>query len=82
MNAPGPYPLDYEYEASGKITVRTAQGTHYASTYDPSAARLITAGPDLLEALQNLENDDDSIPAHAWKMCQDAISKAIGQQSS
>jgi hypothetical protein len=39
-------------------------------------ARLISAAPDMLEALQNLENDDNSIPAHAWKMVQDAIKKA------
>jgi hypothetical protein len=40
-------------------------------------AQLIAAAPDLLEALQNLENDDGSIPEHAWKLCQAAISKAI-----
>lgn len=37
---------------------------------------LISAAPDMLEALQNLENDDNSIPEHAWKMVQDAIRKA------
>lgn len=41
-------------------------------------ARLIVAAPDLLEALQNLENDDGSIPAHAWDMVQTAIAKATG----
>ena len=41
-------------------------------------ARLIAAAPDLLAALQNLENDDASIPAHAWKLVQDAIAKATG----
>lgn len=33
-----------------KIIVITSQGTHYATTYDPSAARLISAAPDLLAA--------------------------------
>ncbi len=33
----------------------------------------------LLEALQNLENDDGSIPHHAWVMVQTAIAKAEGK---
>jgi hypothetical protein len=41
-------------------------------------ARLIAAAPDMLEALQNLENDDNSIPAHAWALVQAAINKATG----
>lgn len=41
-------------------------------------ARLIAAAPDMLEALQNLENDDGIIPDHAWKLVQDAIAKATG----
>jgi hypothetical protein len=43
-------------------------------------ARLIAAAPDLLEALENLENDDNSIPSHAWDMVQSAIAKAKGGQ--
>lgn len=39
-------------------------------------ARLISAAPDMLEALKNLENDDGAIPEHAWKMVQDVIRKA------
>ena len=39
-------------------------------------AYLISAAPNMLEALQNLENDDNSIPKHAWEMVQDAIAKA------
>lgn len=39
-------------------------------------AKLIAAAPDLLEALQNLENDNGQIPDHAWKLVQDAIAKA------
>ncbi len=32
----------------------------------------------LLEALENLENDDGSIPAFAWDMVKTAIAKAKG----
>ena len=37
---------------------------------------LISAAPDMLDALQNLENYDNSIPEHAWKLVKDAIAKA------
>jgi hypothetical protein len=40
--------------------------------------KLIASAPEMLEALQNLENDKNQIPAHAWKMVQDAITKAVG----
>jgi hypothetical protein len=42
-------------------------------------AHLIAAAPDMLEALRNLENDDGSVPAHAWVMVQNAIAKAEGR---
>ena len=38
-------------------------------------ARLIAAAPDLLHALQNIENDNGQIPDHAWKVIQDALQK-------
>lgn len=41
-------------------------------------AKLIAAAPKMLEALENLENDKNQIPDHAWKMVQDAIKLAIG----
>lgn len=37
---------------------------------------LISAAPDMLEALQNLGNDANTIPEHAWKLVKDAIEKA------
>lgn len=40
-------------------------------------ASIIEAAPELLEACLNLENDDNSIPDHAWNMIQEAIKKAI-----
>jgi len=40
-------------------------------------ANLIAAAPDMLEALQNLENDDGkTMPPSAWKLVQNAITKA------
>lgn len=42
-------------------------------------ANLIAAAPDLYEALDNLENDDGSIPDHAWKLVQAALAKARGE---
>ena len=44
-----------------KLIIITSQGTHYATTYDPSAARLISAAPDLLSALQEMINVDYAI---------------------
>ena len=37
---------------------------------------LISAAPDMLEALLNLENDDGNIPDTIWDMVQAAIKKA------
>lgn len=34
---------------------------------------------ELLAALKNLENDDNSIPQHAWEIVQAAINKAEGK---
>jgi hypothetical protein len=45
-------------------------------TPDHPDARLIAAAPELLEALENLENDDGHIPASIWAKVQSAIAKA------
>lgn len=42
----------------------------------PANAKLMAAAPDLLEACQNLENDNGAIPKHAWDLIQKAIKKA------
>jgi hypothetical protein len=63
-----------------KDTVPDSMGTHGDGWDEAGAnARLISAAPDLLEALTNLENDGGSIPSHAWNLCQTAISKATGK---
>ena len=36
------------------------------------------AAQKMLEALQNLENDSNQIPPHAWSMVQEAIACALG----
>lgn len=41
--------------------------------------RVRNAAPIMLEALENLENDDGSIPEHAWVLVQAAIKKARGE---
>ena len=40
---------------------------------------LINVQNDLLAACENLENDDGSIPDHAWQMIQAAVAKAKGE---
>lgn len=47
-----------------------------ATVYDWKNAAIIRAAPDMLEALQNIENDDNSIPKPIWGMIQNAIKKA------
>tara|TARA_R110000796_G_scaffold73774_6_gene165763 strand:- start:377 stop:631 length:255 start_codon:yes stop_codon:yes gene_type:complete len=39
------------------------------------------AAPKMLEALQNLENDNNQIPPNAWKLVQDAISLALNSET-
>jgi hypothetical protein len=38
------------------------------------------AAPQMLQALQNLENDNNQIPEHAWKMVQEAINLALNSK--
>ncbi len=48
------------------------------SIYRSKDAHLIAAAPKMLEALQNLENDANQIPPHAWKMVKESIKSALG----
>jgi hypothetical protein len=59
-----------------ELEIRPAAGQKLGN--EAADFRLMAAAPDLLEALQNLENDDGSIPHHAWAMVQTAIAKATG----
>lgn len=46
------------------------------SIWREADAKLISAAPDMLEALKNLENDDNHIPKTVWDIVQNAINKA------
>jgi hypothetical protein len=46
------------------------------SIWRPKDVALISSAPDMLEALENLENDNKTIPDTIWEMVQKAISKA------
>jgi ABC-type bacteriocin/lantibiotic exporter with double-glycine peptidase domain len=51
----GPFPLHITKNDDHFVIVTNHQ-THYAKTFDPSAARLIASAPDLLSALDLLLN--------------------------
>ena len=60
------------------FTVTTNQGNHYAKTFDPFAARLISLAPDLLAALERLAHpmaDDEDL-----ENARELIAKAKGGQ--
>ena len=48
-------------------------------TYREANAKLIAAAPNMLDALMDLENDDNSIPKPIWDKVQNAIKKALTQ---
>ena len=48
---PGHWPLKVT-KVDDFFTVTTNQGNHYAKTFDPFAAHLISLAPDLLAALE------------------------------
>ena len=57
-------------------------GRAYDSTENemPYNAKLISAAPDLFEALINIENDDNRIPSTIWEMRNKALNKALGEE--
>jgi ABC-type bacteriocin/lantibiotic exporter with double-glycine peptidase domain len=57
----GPFPLRITKNDDHFVIVTNHQ-THYAKTFDPSAARLISAAPELLSALEFLAVWNDGEP--------------------
>ncbi len=54
---------------------------HFDEGENAANAQLIAAAPDMLEALQNIENDNQHMPDTAWKLITDAIAKATWAES-
>jgi hypothetical protein len=74
-HTPGPFPLKIT-QADDFFVIITNQGNHYAKTFDPTAAHLIAAAPDLLSALERLVHpmaDDDDLD-----YAREVIAKARG----
>jgi ABC-type bacteriocin/lantibiotic exporter with double-glycine peptidase domain len=67
----GPLPLHITKNDDHFVIV-TSQGNHYAKTFDPSAARLISSAPDLLDLLESavarvqIANEDGNPILSAW----------------
>ena len=53
ISTPGPFPLRVQSNGE-RFAIVSAQGNHFATTYDPAAARLIAAAPELLAHLKML----------------------------
>jgi len=81
----GQFPL--HVETSGEqIAIVTNQGNLYAKTFDPSAALLIAAAPELLEALEMLmpqePREADSYDRAMWDNARAAIANATGKEDA
>jgi hypothetical protein len=75
----GPYPLQVYLSDDPKVNphlIITNQGNHFAMTYDPSAARLIAAAPELLEACKIALDGNSALDKLAEKALRDAVRKA------
>lgn len=78
LHTPGPWTIEHPGHLSHNTPVIESASGRVAMVRREEDADVIAAAPDLLEALENLENDDNSIPEHAWKLVTAAIAKAKG----
>ena len=63
-----------------KPIIRIAINNYSKKSEAKANAKLISAAPDLFEALINIENDDNRIPSTIWEMRNKAINKALGDE--
>jgi hypothetical protein len=82
QHTPGPFPLTVttpEDGFAGEIVIVTNQGNHYATTYDPAAAKLIATAPDLLAALELIHSNAGESPEWIRARIAPVIAKAKGE---
>ena len=74
---------DHKYAEEYEMFLRGANGKLIlaAFAHRPTHAdiRMIEAAPDLLAALESIENDCGCIPAEIWELRNRAIAKAKGE---
>ena len=75
---PGPYPLTVT-KVDDFFVIVTNQGNHFAKTFDPAAARLISSAPDLLAALELIYSNAGESPEWIRSRIGPVIEKAKGQ---
>ena len=63
-----------------KPIIRIAINNYSKKSEAKANAKLISAAPDLFEALINIENDDNRIPSTIWEMRNKALNKALGEE--
>ena len=71
----GPFPLAITKNGDAFV-ILTNHTNHYATTYDPSAARLIASAPDLLDALHAIIDAFGHQDSLLMDQCKAALSKA------
>lgn len=79
-----PWYVDYRVTPGQFVTdtlIRGKQRTVIAVLHANSeiTSHMIAAVPKMIEALENLENDNNQIPEHAWKLVQEAIRQSKGE---
>ena len=63
-----------------KPIIRIAINNYSTKSEAKANAQLISAAPDLFDALINIENDDNRIPSTIWEMRNKALNKALGEE--
>ena len=77
-HTPGHWPLKIT-NVDDFFVIITNQGNHYAKTFDPAAAHLIAAAPELLAALELIYSNAGESPEWIRSRIALVIQKAKGQ---